>query len=571
MAYIVGVSSGLVGAAAAEDRAQILGIPKKVFYSITQGVNFTQVDLESITEFKDPEISTDKSREEWKEKIKRMGISFGFHGESYAMSGREIPVHLDSAIEDDYIRSHERLILSLEESGKLGAKYFLLHSTESTPFILLGKELQPTKLVDIYGRPLTEFLEKEENLVDWAIVQPFITEVFMHGHLHVTFEDNKNATRDQLIEAQKGRRREEFYNRNSRYPTEEEIALSEEENKELEKRAEEITKRSLKEALFNFIATRGLSYGAEKIAYYVTAKWMEDNKDEMWTNIINSSIQYYAAEEGKDVEKWKAERKISKLSMDDPELLGDFRLWVPSVAAKYIFGHLNPIDSRFKDPKKILDENKLYFVLETPTGYTGGENLGRFVRPTDFYYLIQAIDSDYIRIAVDFEHMLGNNINPEIDIKLLPDGGGAKVLVVHTNYPTPIHVAHIPIAIGSEQQMYIYKRLLELRKKGFTCEKEDSYIIYERGGAPIQQSILSLKLIVQFLKDEVPPEKLPLEFFGMDTGQIASEERQLATIREHAFDPLKGMITVPEEEHGLLGRAAADRYKQEEWRKEKYR
>jgi hypothetical protein len=78
-------------------------------------------------------------------------------------------------------------------------------------------------------------------------------------------------------------------------------------------------------------------------------------------------------------------------------------------------------------------------------------------------------------------------------------------------------------------------------------------------------------LIKQFLEKDVPPEKLPLEFYGLEPGQWASTERQKAQILEHAYDPLKGMLQVPEEEHGFLSKAAVEKGKTEEWRKEKYR
>lgn len=98
-------------------------------------------------------------------------------------------------------------------------------------------------------------------------------------------------------------------------------------------------------------------------------------------------------------------------------------------------------------------------------------------------------------------------------------------------------------------------------------------MIFERGGGqdPVQQTIIALQLIKKFLEADVPPEKLPLEFYGLDTGQWASSERQKAQIYEHAFEPLKGMLQVPEEEHGFLGKTVIEKGKGEEWRKEKYR
>jgi len=118
----------------------------------------------------------------------------------------------------------------------------------------------------------------------------------------------------------------------------------------------------------------------------------------------------------------------------------------------------------------------------------------------------------------------------------------------------------------------LYRTYWNLRQKG-AGKEEKVFMIFERGGGqdPIQQSIIALQLIKKFLEKDCPPDKLPLEFYGLDTGQWASSERQKAQILEHAFDPLKGMLQVPEEEHGILGKASIEKGKGEEWRKEKYR
>jgi len=175
-------------------------------------------------------------------------------------------------------------------------------------------------------------------------------------------------------------------------------------------------------------------------------------------------------------------------------------------------------------------------------------------------------------VAMDFEHMLSLRIDPGIVIELLPEEGGKHVRVIHAGWPSTLAPAHLPIEIGSTQQKYLYDRYYQLRQKGFRKDGKDYFIVFERGGPEsFQQSIVSLKLIVSFLEKDTSPDKLPMEFFGLATGQMASPERQLTVIREHAYDPLKGLIAVPEEEHGFLGRAAVEKGKAEEWRKEKYR
>ena len=159
MAYVIGVSSGIFGAAPQQEKMQYVTLSKKAQYILTQGVKFNQIDIESMAEFKEPNIQREI------ENVKRLGITFGFHGESGAFGGREVPVKLDSAIEDDYVRSHERIIETFTQAANLGGKYYLLHSSETLPFIMLGQRMQPSKLVDFWGRPLKGLLEKvPENL-----------------------------------------------------------------------------------------------------------------------------------------------------------------------------------------------------------------------------------------------------------------------------------------------------------------------------------------------------------------------------------------------------------------------
>jgi len=124
--YIIGVSSGMFGAAGREEQVSYIDISQKAFYSALKGVNFTMIDIERSTEFISPEI--EKRVKKLKEEL---GIEIGFHGLSGAMGARGI--FLDSAIEDDYLRTHEALIRDLERSGKLGGRFYLQHASETTP------------------------------------------------------------------------------------------------------------------------------------------------------------------------------------------------------------------------------------------------------------------------------------------------------------------------------------------------------------------------------------------------------------------------------------------------------
>ncbi len=522
--YVIGVSSGLFGAAQPEEKIAYAGISQKAFYGALKGVIFTQIDLESITEFIEPGL------QERIKRIKELGIRFGIHGESYAMGGREVPLRLDSALMDDYKRSHERLLDALEGAGEIGSEYLLLHASESTPFLLLWRELQPFNLVDIWGRPFKQFLQEEENkwLIDWIFDIKQRSVITGLERIHEPDEYFKEMKR-------------KFEDKNQgKQPTKED-------EEAMKKKAREYAE----ESLLDIIDSNALIYGPERLAYYIIAKWMQENKDPLWIKIVGDG------------------------RIEDNELRENHQeIWVPAVASKYIWGHFNPetcpTEQKYKDPKPILEKYNLNFVFETGMAMKGYEKLMRLARPLHMVYLSEEIDSKHFGVTMDFEHMLGAYIDPEKEIDSFPEDLASKVKVLHLGWPIPLNPAHMPIPAGSDQQLYIYERLYQLRKKGF----KSGYIIFERGGGkdPIQKSIGVLRLIVKYLEKDTPPNKLPDDFFGVGETSIHSFKRQWNIIFEHAFEPLKGLIRRPEEEHTFLGKAALEKGKRpEEWKKEELR
>ncbi|MEM7821765.1 MAG: hypothetical protein QXX38_03075 [Candidatus Aenigmatarchaeota archaeon] len=552
MSYVIGVSSGAFGAAATEERPQLLGLFKKAQYCITQGVQFVQLDLESISELDEPNLK-EKLKKDIEEKLH---ITFGIHSETKAF-GVEA-AELDSAIGIEYDRAHKRLIEILQKAGDIGSKYVLIHSSESDPFPMLALRTQPTDLVDFYGNPIRNFLEENSWLLDWLMGEgewkdkeggQFIWVEILHRSLK------------EYLEMVKEERIRTYRMRYEKEPSAE----------WLEKEIEE-ERKSLRRYFMDIVSSRSLHYGPERWAYYLIAKWMEKNNDPLWKKIIDINIKFFARREKKTPEEWLADKKIMKLTIDEKAFREFHEIWVPAVSAKYIWGHLNPKNR--EDPKKIIKKYGMPLVLESPMGGRGVEEWLRFYNPGHIYCLAEEVGPEYLQLALDLEHMLSIRLDPETVIDILPENAGKFVKVIHVGFPSPLAPAHVPIALGSEEQMYLYKMYYKLRKKGFGLDKtQDHFILFERGPFPIQQTIVALKKIIEFLEKDIKPEdliKYP-EFFGIATGEIASEERQLAAIREHAFDPLKGLITVPEEEHGFLGRAALEKGKIEEWRREKYR
>jgi len=550
MGYVVGFSSGAFGVTGPEEKSQLAGLFRKAQSSITKGVEFVQLDLESISEFEEPDLEK-KMKEEV---MKKLNLTFGIHSETKAF-GVEA-AELDSALATEYDRAQRRLLIILERAGKIGSKYVLIHSSESDPFPLLSLKTQPLELVDFYGRSIKEFLNDEENknkwLVDWLMKEEgkFMWVEILHGRtLDWTLEQVKKELKDK-------------YRATGREITEQEL------NSRLED-----TKKEYQDYFMDTVSSKSLHYGPERWAYFLVARWMEYNNDPLWNSIVNTSIKFFAERDSITPEEWLSKKKIQKKSVDDQNFRATQEIWVPAVSAKYIWGHLFP--KTYEDPKKIIKKYNMPLVLESPMGGRGIEEWPRLANPIQYYHLVEQVNTeagfDTMMIALDFEHMLSLRLDPKLVIKLLPEDAGKFVNVIHAGWPSTLAPAHLPIEIGSDQQRYLYERYYELRQKGMGKEK-DTFIVFERGGPEtFQQSIISLRLIVKFLKDGTPPDKLPAEFFGLDIGQMASSERQKVAIREHAYDPLKGLISAPEEEHGFLGRAAIEKGKGEEWRKEKYK
>ena len=78
MPYEVGISSGIMGAARPEEASQYVGLARKAYYGITQGVKFVQIDLESISELEqeglEEEIKKVKTEKELEEaRIRYLG------------------------------------------------------------------------------------------------------------------------------------------------------------------------------------------------------------------------------------------------------------------------------------------------------------------------------------------------------------------------------------------------------------------------------------------------------------------------------------------------------------------
>jgi hypothetical protein len=335
---------------------------------------------------------------------------------------------------------------------------------------------------------------------------------------------------------------------------------------------------------FNEIYQYWKAHGSEceeSVAYHVIAKWMYKKGDKLYKDIVT--------EDKRDPDEiiYDADTKPTAKEAV-PEAVKQI---ITAVAAKYIQGHLItktpeeygiPVDANGtytkKNPEQVLSvldyckKHKLQILIETnmPGGEGGGEGGAppgelRIIKATDHVKIVKNIDPVYLSYCIDFEHLLTNYVDPEQEAKeLKKTGDGKYITCLHTNAPRPIVGAHGPIFPISNDMYIIYRYLYTLRQAG--CK--DAYIIWEMGSHGVQESAIAFRRLVHHLKNETPPEELPKEFYGLDETFLASQN---TAIREHAFEPLEGMLSIPEESHTFLSKHAVDKGKGTEWGRERYR
>lgn len=220
--------------------------------------------------------------------------------------------------------------------------------------------------------------------------------------------------------------------------------------------------------------------------------------------------------------------------------------------------------STFVSSYDYAKKNNVHIFLETNMPSEGAEGKLRIIKATDHIKIAKALDPEHISYCLDTEHLTTNFISPEEEaekIRKEMPGDGKYIRCLHVNAPRPIPGAHAPIELLSNDMYILYRTIYKLREAGMN----NTYIIWEMGSYGVKQSAIVYRRIIDALKKDINPEELPPEFFGIDKN---FEAAQNIAIREHAFEPLQGLLSVPEETHGFLSKAAVEKGKGAEWKKE---
>lgn len=577
MAYKIGVSSGWWKI----DRpADLLGLATKVgSFGGTAGVRFIQADLDTTSEFFEPRL------EEQMKRIKeKMGMELGLHAEVGELMA------LESAERRIWEQSHLRLLETVKHAADFGVVYINVHLSARPQLYYMEREYRIMgymyPVVDFNGKPLFHICEKSKDAKEVAlknllgaqgiihmdarkeydqIVSQYyrdLEEEWARKRIPVVMEHLKQTPYYQQIEKQRleeknPARQAALEARMAEMVREEEFHERRRVHDDIQKLAEE----EFPERLY-IVWTKAPNAcyhieTAEIAAYKVVGAYMKETGDPIWSTLCN----------GLDVEK----------AYIDAKTHADMNA---AVATKYLEGHLtikdHYLNKKYLDGMSVLEwleKKNMVLAFEIPEAHEGTEGLLRLFNPLDAYLLIKKIGSEKLKLCIDFEHMLAHKLKVDDFIKNAPSDIGKHILLFHLGKPIPYFgMAHAPIPIGSRAQEIIYKWLYDLRKKGF----KDGYFIYERGGGKsafeiMQNTVWTMRQIAQFLEKDTEPDNLPPEFYGVAEQTKETFARQFVAMRDHAWDPLEGLLTIPEEKHTFLSKAAVDKGKREEWEKRKYR
>jgi sugar phosphate isomerase/epimerase len=587
----VGISTGLYGIARSEDLGTVV---RKLGYGLTRGVAAIEIS-EDV-----PHEITETEGRELRYIAKKQGLELLLHGSLTVPMC--IPERGEWRDADDHLKK------SVRSAVYAGCSYVNFHSSLREWLELMtyaGRKLTMT-FCDHEGNFIDKILKKSEKLRKWFVEKRW--DDFFRDIL--TTEEIEKAHTEASIEVSEWRKREELKKLRALNLPDEVIeyiqvrgtipptlppsitkridnALEEVRRIASEKSAE-ISRDKIKEKISDKLS-KGEKWRNEELravvgvldGYHIMAHYLFYEKDPIWAAMVEQYkdvIKKYKLDYSKFYwldEAWEeAEKKNDK----------EFKEFFYAVCgAKFLEGHMKKLFEWMNKEliKKELKNNpelqeiarKLKIALEIPDSRDPSV-AGMYIlwHPKQLYAAIKTIrktlKTDRIWILIDFEHIATQGLDvlktmEEVTNKN-PDFG-SYVLSVHSNKPNPLH-SHIPIEIGD---IDIYTLEWYLRRSGMG-KTYTAYLIFERGGGedPFKRAVEALKIIARYLEQDIPPENLPPEFFGVKGLTAGSFKRQLEIIRDHFHEPLKDLLQMPEEEWTMLSQAAirAGR-KPEAWKK----
>lgn len=458
-------------------------------------------------DFESPKTPTPHDIRELKRIRKVQGIEFTMHG----ATSTTLPV--TSAERIEYQKVEEDMIEYIKIAKEIGIKGINIHSCYlPSPVLLRQTRRMSHVMVDENGDRIEKKLLESEKALEWFIEDRY-----------------RDPRRDQDLLLR-------YIKRNSASEEEAKQKMASMSEEEMEEKIIEIYKSFIKDKVEDKEGGMGLD---EYYAYIIMAWHMYEKKDYFWKKICDDKDPTTLMDRGE-------EQKI-----------------ITAVASKYVEGHI----SKWVDK---LEKEKIFLFIESPdcrkTQYRG---YYRLVTPLHVNYVMKKIDSKYVRATIDFEHVATHGLDVMEEVKKLSSRDGRYVKMLHVgSQPSPGHL-HKPVEKGDK---YLYTLIWELRKRGF----KDGYILFEWSGKGRQKeiqkwerSVQNLKYMSILLENDVSPDELPPEFYGLDSGEM---ERERRIIEKNMFKPLEGVLEAPELSHTWFGGEVMKKKKPKEvWEKEEYR
>ncbi len=604
MGYKVGVTTGLYGAARGEELAEAV---RKLGYGLTRGARSVEIAMDV------PHEVTYTDGRVIRQIAKKQGIEVLLHG------SLTIPMCIPER--SDYRDAQDHMEKSVRSAVYCGARYVDFHSCLNIwlELITYTSRKMTMSFCDHRGHFISQLLKENEKLRKWFVEKK--------GNLYIS--DILTKEESTKINSLINEREEKWFKEEIRKRMEEANIPYElierilqtgivpslvPEKKDIEYKANRILEQikfekiqqiskiqrdTVQSFLYNKLS-RGGKWDSEELravvgivdGYHIMAHHLFYTQDPLWkemSKMYEKELRGYNLDPSDMYSLDKAWR-IAEENNDR----GFKEFYYAVVGAKYLEGHmerlLNWIENDFikkeipamNIPQSEKDElirnaRRLVLAIENADA-RDPSHAGLYLlwHPKQIYVAVKRIreklKTNRVEMLIDFEHMATQGLDPvremEDTLHLTPDMG-AITISAHSNAPNPSH-AHIPLELGD---IRIYQLLWSMRKTGFGKNK-DVYLIYERGGGddPFKQSVDVLRLCAKYLEQNVPPEKLPPEFFGFK-GPIAGDiRRQMQIIRDHMYEPLKDLLEMPEEEFSMLSSAAIKKGKRpEQWKKAEFR
>ena len=575
----VGVTSGIYAVARSEELATPV---KKLGYTITRGASAM-------------EIAADVAHEipythglDMRHIAKKQGVDILFHG--------DLTVPMELPERSEWRDAHDRMCKSVRSAVYAGAKYIDFHASLNIWLELMtyaGRKLM-SSFVDSEGRFILHIMKECQPLREWFVetrLDSYGRDLLTNEELRLlnNIERQKQRELDEILERERTRLSQALSNK--------EITLD-----EFQKKIDEVRKREIGRIQNEILEVnrlplkkleRGEAWASEEFrgtetldGYHIMAHYLFYTKDPIWmemANIYSNVLSRYGLNYNDRM--WLEKAWRSAENNNDKEFKEFF---YAVVGAKYLEGHIKKtfewMNKDFRkelathpDGKELQEiANKLVIAIENPDA-RDPSHAGMYIlwRLKQIYAAVKTtrrtLKTNRVAIIIDHEHIASQGHDAWLEVaetaKQIPDYG-TLVISIHSNHPNPLH-PHEPIEFGDVK---LYELLHTWRRTGFG-KNGLAYLIFERGGGedPFKRSVEALKLMATYLEKDTEPKNLPLEFFGIKGPVSGMMERQLQIIRDHAYEPLKDLLDMPEEEWGILSAEARRKGRAEVWKKAEMR